>query len=188
MMIALRDIRPEDRDKIRSWRNLPEISQYMYTDHFITPEEHESWFQNLHKDPMRRYWIITDHQMDFGLVYLYNIDDHRRSCYWGFYIANPDGRGRGVGSFAEYSVLQYVFDKMGFNRLCCEVLVPNQSVIQLHKRFGFVQEGYFRQHIFKGGKPMDVVFLAILNQEWESKKADIEANLGERGILVTMGG
>jgi RimJ/RimL family protein N-acetyltransferase len=58
-MITLRDVRPEDADKLRTWRNLPQISKYMYKDHYITAEEHEAWFCSALTDSTRWYWIIS---------------------------------------------------------------------------------------------------------------------------------
>ncbi len=38
-MTSFRDLIPADKETIRSWRNLPEIRKYMYTDHVIAPED-----------------------------------------------------------------------------------------------------------------------------------------------------
>lgn len=182
-MIALRDIRPEDKQMIYGWRNLPEVAQYMYTDHHITLQEHERWFQSIQNDTTCRYWIITCDQEEVGLVNLYAIDDMSRRCYWAFYVASPNVRGKGVGSVTEYSILRYVFDVLHFNRLCCEVVSSNEPVINIHKNFGFVQEGYFRQHVIKGGRPMDVVSLAMLREEWLAKRQKIEEGMRRKGLL-----
>lgn len=58
-MMKLRDVCREDAEMLRTWRNLPEISRYMYTDHFITAKEHEAWFRRALSAPARRYWIIN---------------------------------------------------------------------------------------------------------------------------------
>jgi UDP-4-amino-4,6-dideoxy-N-acetyl-beta-L-altrosamine N-acetyltransferase len=182
-MITLRDIQPEDKDKIRQWRNLPEVSKYMYTDHYITPEEHERWFRWILEDPTCRYWIIVCDGQDVGLVNIYSLDQRNRRCYWAFYVASPDVRGKGVGSFVEYSVLHYVFDELRLNKLCCEVLASNEAVTNMHKGFGFRQEGLFREHVVKSGVPTDIVCLAMLRHEWESLKPDIEGRLRQKGLL-----
>jgi RimJ/RimL family protein N-acetyltransferase len=54
------------------------------------------------------------------------------------------------------------------NRLQCEVFLENESVWQLHQKFGFKQEGLFRQYIFKEGKYKDIVYLAMLREEYLS--------------------
>ena len=72
---------------------------------------------------------------------------------------------------------------MKFNRICCEVLASNQGVIEMHRKLGFVKEGYFRQNAIIGGCPTDVVSLAILREEWERKKSEIIFSLREKGLL-----
>ena len=151
-MVSLRDVTPEDKQTLRNWRNMPDVAKYLYNDHHITPEEHDQWFQGVSLDPTRRYWIITCDDEDVGVVYLYDVDHKNKRCYWAFYIASPNVRGKGVGSFVEYSILKHVFDDMQMNKLCAEVLAFNEPVTNMHKGFGFKEQGYFPQHIFKGGK------------------------------------
>lgn len=182
-MTSLRDTRPDDMDKIREWRNLPKVADYMYTDHVITPEEHAVWFSRILKDPSYKYWIIVCDGEDVGLANLYAIDQLNRRCYWAFYVVSPNVRGKGVGSFVEYSVLNYVFDELKLEKLCCEVLAFNAGVVEMHRRFGFAQEGLFRKHIFKRGEFQDVVCLAILKEEWETLRPQQEQKLRTKGIL-----
>ena len=182
-MITLRDIQPEDKEKVRQWRNLPEVAKYMYTDHYITPEEHEKWFQRIMQDPTCHYWIIVCDGQDVGVANIYGVDQRHQRCYWAFYVASPDVRGKGVGSMVEYLVLRYVFDELGLNKLCCEVLAFNEAVISMHKSFGFQVEGVFRQHVIKGGVPTDIVCLAMLRSEWVLLKPAIEERLRQKGLL-----
>lgn len=183
-MNALRAIKPEDKEMVYRWRNLAEVAKYMYTDHRITTEEHEKWFLRILQDQTCRYWIIVCDGKDVGLANIYNLDQQNRRCYWAFYVASPDVRGKGVGSFVEYSVLHYVFDELHLNKLCCEVLAFNEAVTNMHKSFGFKQEGLFREHVIKEGQRLDVVCLAILHQEWQSIKPEIESRLRQKGVLA----
>lgn len=182
-MTSLRDVRPEDRDMIREWRNMPKVSDYMYTDHVITPEEHATWFAKVLDNPSYKYWIIVCDGEDVGLVNLYNIDQKNRRCYWAFYVISPNVRGKGVGSYAEFAVLNYVFDELKLEKLCCEVLGFNAGVVEMHRKFGFQQEGLFRKHIMKRGEFNDVVCLAILREEWEALRPQMEQKLKAKGVL-----
>jgi UDP-4-amino-4,6-dideoxy-N-acetyl-beta-L-altrosamine N-acetyltransferase len=182
-MIGLRDLWPEDKAMLLRWRNLPEVSRYMYTDHVITVEEHDRWFQGIPSDPTRRYWIITLKDEPVGLVNLYQIDSQNKRCYWAFYVAGENARGKGVGSFVEYTVLRTVFSELQLNKLCCEVLAVNTAVINMHRYFGFSEEGRLRQHIIKDGKLYEVVSMAILRKEWELHRPVVEERLRRSGIL-----
>jgi UDP-4-amino-4,6-dideoxy-N-acetyl-beta-L-altrosamine N-acetyltransferase len=168
--ISLRDLGPGDRDKIREWRNLPQVADYMYTDHGITMEEHAAWFSRVLQDPSCRYWIVVCDGEDVGLANLYAIDRSHRRCYWAFYLASSSARSKGVALQVECMVLNYVFDDLKLEKLCCEVLSFNRGVIEIHRRFGFVQEGLFRKHIYKRGEFHDVICLALLKEEWARRR------------------
>lgn len=189
-MIVLRDVRPDDKEMIRRWRNSPEVARYMYNDHHISAEEHDKWFQGIFDDPKRIFWIISHNDKDVGLASLYDIDRGNGRCYWAFYLAEVADRTRGLGGFVEYAVMERVFGDLGLNRLCCEVLAENRAVLEMHKRFGFAQEGCYRQHVYKGGKPVDVILMAILRDEWLGTRSrvgmqlnKIEGQIRKRGYL-----
>jgi UDP-4-amino-4,6-dideoxy-N-acetyl-beta-L-altrosamine N-acetyltransferase len=182
-MITLRDVAPDDKDMLRGWRNKPEVSKYLYNDHLISQEEHNRWFQGIAVDPTRRYWIINCDDKDVGVVYLYDLDYKNKRCYWAFYVADPDTRGKGIGSFVEYSVLKHVFDNLEMEKLCAEVLAFNEPVTNMHKSFGFVEEGRFRNHIRKGDRQEDIVCVAMLRDEWQTNKPAIEEKLRKKGII-----
>ena len=57
-MVELREIEFKDKEKVREWRNNPEISKYMYSDINITADEHNKWFNRIINDKTKKYWII----------------------------------------------------------------------------------------------------------------------------------
>jgi UDP-4-amino-4,6-dideoxy-N-acetyl-beta-L-altrosamine N-acetyltransferase len=164
-------------EMIRLWRNLPKVADYMFTDHVIGPKEHAAWFSRILKDPTCKYWIIVCNGEDVGVANLYEIDPVNRRCSWAFYVASPNVRGKNVGARAEYAVLNYVFEELKFEKLCCPVLSFNRGVLLMHRRFGFVQEGVLRKHIWKRGAFHDVVCLAILKEEWDAMRPRFEQML-----------
>lgn len=182
-MMQLREMLEQDREMLLRWRNLPQVSDHMYSDHTITEEEHERWFASVREDSSRRYWIIMLDDEPVGLVNLVDINDEARRCHWAFYLSSDATRGRGVGSWVEYQVLKIVFDVLGLNKLCAEVLVSNAAVISMHEGFGFRREATYREHVWRNGLPVDVVGLGMLRSDWELCRPAIEARLRRKGLL-----
>lgn len=180
-VVELRTLRPEDRDRLLAWRNAPEVSAYMYSDHEISPEEHARWFDGLGGDPRRAYWIIEMDAGPVGLANLYDIDRTHRRCAWAYYLAEPQVRGRGVGSFVEYVMIEKVFADFGLDKLWCEVLASNEAVWKLHERFGFRQEARLRQHVIKSGQPQDVIGLGLVKSDWLDRRAAMREQLSAKG-------
>ena len=97
---------------------------------------------------------------------------------------DPSVRGRGVGAYVEYFVIEHVFGELGLNKLCCEVLVDNEAVWKMHEAFGFTREALFREHIWKDGEATDVVALGLLAGDWAKIREASRERLAGRGFPV----
>jgi UDP-4-amino-4,6-dideoxy-N-acetyl-beta-L-altrosamine N-acetyltransferase len=167
--IKLRKLSQSDLETVRNWRNSPEVSSYMYNDHYISEEQQQKWFENINLNTST-YWVIEYQDKPLGLASINNIDHTLQSCYWAFYLGDTSVRGAGIGAKVEYNVLEYVFSDLKLNKLRCEVFVSNDKVIKMHEKFGFRREAYYREHCIKGKEKLDVVGLAILKSEWDQIK------------------
>jgi UDP-4-amino-4,6-dideoxy-N-acetyl-beta-L-altrosamine N-acetyltransferase len=155
-----------DSGRLLAWRNSPDVSAHMYTDHFISPPEHDRWFAGALAATDRAYWIIEDDGAPVGMVNLAGIDPVRRRCEWAYYLGEASVRGRGVGAAVEFLMLEHVFAGLGLHKLWCEVLIENEAVWKLHLSFGFVREALYRDHVWKDGRFQDVVGLGLLAEDW----------------------
>lgn len=177
MDIQLLPLQHADIKLVRTWRNSPEVAQYMYTDEPISHEQQEAWFEKVKTDPSSQYWLIQYSDQKIGLASLTGISYALSSCYWAFYLGDTSIRGAGIGSKVEFNVLEHVFNELHLNKLRCEVYVFNDKVISMHEKFGFRREAYYRQHARKNGKWQDVVGLAMLREEWEQSRELMRAKI-----------
>lgn len=180
--VALRPLQPDDSPTLYRWRNSSEVARWMYTDHRIGEEEHARWFAGAAADPGRVYRVIEADGRPVGLVNLYDVDQRRRCCSWAYYLGEGAARGRGLGAFVEYVVIEHVFGAMGFHKLWCEVLIDNEPVWRLHESFGFSREAMFRDHVLKAGSWTDVVGLGLLRDDWLSLRQSCRSRLERRGF------
>lgn len=165
--ISLKTLESSDLEMVRNWRNLPEVSQYMYTDQYISEQDQINWFNRIKDNPTCKYWIIQYEQRSLGLVSITEISQTYDSCFWAFYLGDSSVRGAGIGAKVEYNILEFVFNELNLNKLRCEVLVSNEKVIKMHEKFGFRKEAYYRDHVQKHGVHYDVIGLAMLKRDWE---------------------
>lgn len=182
-MMGLRDLRPEDKEKIRFWRNDTEVARWSLTNHQISPAEHEKWFGSLADNPRVRYWMVTIDGEDVGVVNLFDIDKKNSRCFWSFYIGNSSIRGKGVGTCVHYFILCYVFEVLRLHKLCSEVLATNHRIIHMQEQFGFRQEGCLREQVLKDGEYVDVICWGMLHDEWKQIKPAVQVWLREKGLM-----
>ncbi|MGZ3273117.1 MAG: UDP-4-amino-4,6-dideoxy-N-acetyl-beta-L-altrosamine N-acetyltransferase [Caulobacteraceae bacterium] len=182
--VDLRPLEPADSDRLYAWRNSPEVSAFMYSDHPITPNEHAGWFAGIAGDPKREYWMIVVDGAPAGPANFADIDRAQGRASWAYYLADPSVRGKGVGAYVEFRMIERAFNELGLRKLWCEVLVTNEPVWKLHQKFGFRQEALLRAHVVKGGQPIDVMGLGLLAEEWAAVRPGMVERLTRLGYEV----
>jgi diamine N-acetyltransferase len=178
--IILRAIEETDLPLMASWRSKPEIYEYFYEYLPISTRQQKNWYERQLSDSSEINLIVAQPSGEaIGTVSIYHIDRRSRKAEWGrLLIGNADWRSGGIGSEIEALVLEYCFEHLNLHKLYCEVVSENESVVALHKKFGFSVDGILRQHAFKNGQYIDVVSLSILESEYFAER--------ESGRLATL--
>ena len=167
-MIRLRKITKNDLEKIRKWRMHPEVSKYMVSNNTITSEDQIRWFNNIKNDKSCNYWIIQYNLEDIGLISISDVNFNDKNCTWGYYIADLNMRGKGIGKNLECSLHDYVFNELNLHKLYGDVVEGNQIMLGMHKRFGYKIEGIFRDQIRRDNKYINIIKVGLLKDEWNS--------------------
>ena len=173
----LRDIKDAEIDLMRVWRNEPATRVNMYTQHEISTNEHATWWAKTRIKENDKYFMYEIDGIPSGISAFTGIDHHSETSAWAFY-ASPTAP-RGTGSKMEYLMLQYAFEKLKLQKLYCEVLAFNASVIKLHQKFGFKIEGIFRNQYKAPTGFVDIYRLGILSSEWQEIHPIMHAKLAE---------
>ncbi|MCG9790049.1 UDP-4-amino-4,6-dideoxy-N-acetyl-beta-L-altrosamine N-acetyltransferase [Vibrio mediterranei] len=165
----------DDLENILEWRNDPNIRSNMYTSHEISWEEHLAWFERLKEDSTKQYFVVKIAGESVGVVGFSEINVVKGIATWAFY-ASPQAP-RGTGSLMEYFALEHAFSELNLHKLRCEVLGFNKTVVKLHKKFGFKEEGVLRSAFHDGDTYYDIVHLGIFASEWNDIRENMKAKL-----------
>src|SRR4051812_38169189 len=94
-MISVRPMNAGDRELLRLWRSAPEVARYMFQGGSISTASHDTWFRAI---PQHSRWIAEYDQVAVATLNLADVDPEHRTSNWGFYVADPNYRRRGIGS------------------------------------------------------------------------------------------
>ncbi len=142
----LRPATDADRERVRVWRNHPDVRAVSLTQHEIGPAEHAAWWEKVHTDPARRVLIYERAGIPAGVVSLWDIDWDAGSLWWGYYLDNVGLTERGELLPAwiqiQREAVKYV-DAMrdrdrSIDTMEAEVLDANEGVRSFNTRMGFV--------------------------------------------------
>ena len=161
---SIRPLSAEDLPEVITWRNHPDVRRYMFTQHEISLEEHQSWFARVSQDSARRLLIVENAHEPIGFVQLSNVCPGGVAD-WGFY-ARPDapkGSGRKIG----WAALRYAFGELGLHKVCGQAIDSNKASMAFHKKLGFKQEGALRDQQRIEGVYHTLICFGLLAHEWQ---------------------
>lgn len=167
----LRPIQEHELEMMLEWRNAPDVRKNMYNTDIILLEDHLKWWEQIQQDDSIHYFFYEYENIPQGVVCFVGIDNLNHQAMWGFYVSS--NALRGTGSRMEVLALDYAFNDLNLHKLSCEVLDYNATVVKFHKKFGFVEEGFFREHHVYQGKYFGIHRLAIMRDNWLQLKDNI---------------
>ena len=130
-------VNDEIKEKVRQWRNKEEIRKHMLNQHIITKEEHLNWIESLKNRDDWKFWVVFIDEIPIGSVYLQNIDFKNLTSEWGFYIGEDDFKGKGLGKYILFKLLEFYFEEMKFEVLFTKVLSDNIAALNIYRKFKF---------------------------------------------------
>lgn len=136
--IALKPLQESDLEKVRAWRNSPEIAELMLDQTYITEEMQQKWFKGLQTDSSRAYWVAWFKDEPIGVASLVNIDLAAGTAEPGMYIYPEKYRGNIVPFCMAFALNDYVFEELKLTSLIAEVFSDNQAAMRFNEKCGYI--------------------------------------------------
>lgn len=109
--------------------------------------------------------IETLEKLPIGSVGLWFSKKDKFALY-GIEIGNKNDWGKGYGTDATKTILNYAFQKLKLHRVELNVYEYNTRAIRLYKKLGFKIEGTRRDRCFYKGKFYNEISMSMLRNEW----------------------
>lgn len=141
-LYSIRPVTQDDKDIVLCWRNHPDVRAMMLSSEVISPEIHDSWWNNTLKNPERQILIFERENKPLGVITIYAWNSQEKTAWWGFYLnssALSNNEKITVWLALEQAVIAYAENTLSIYELYCESLRKNILVWQLHKRCGFIE-------------------------------------------------
>ena len=112
-------------------------------------------------------WVIeTVGGQAVGTLRLLEIDSHQGRAELAISIGDSGYWSRGLGTDAIRQSLRYAFEDIGLRRVDLITDADNDRGLRCYEKCGFVREGLLRARRLRYGKPVDMVAMGILREEW----------------------
>src|SRR3990172_6777737 len=132
-----------------------------------TLELEREWHEQRLRNPSWAEWRIeTADGRPIGVVRLRGIAEAQGRAEMGVYIGETDSWSRGFGTDAIRRVLRYAFGELGLRRVWLITDADNARGIRCYQKCGFALEGVLRGHRLRYGRPLDMLAMGVLREEF----------------------
>jgi RimJ/RimL family protein N-acetyltransferase len=137
----------------------------------LSVEGAETWFEEMQAKQGREQvhlGIFTLEGQLVGDIQLTHIDWRNRSVRLGVGIARRADRGKGYGTDAVRTLLDYAFAELDLVRVTARTMVNNIAARRVLESCGFTHEGTERQAVCRSGRRWDILTYGLLVSEHEA--------------------
>ncbi len=171
--LILRRFTEEDASDMFVWASNPQVVKYLsYYPHEnikVSEDILKAWIR-AYKNPTEYNWAIEYNGIVIGNISVVSQDNECYSCHLGWQIDVPYWN-KGIMTEAASAVVDYLFDKVGYDRIASGHDTRNIASGRVMKKIGMKLEGTFRRYIYqKDGSIGDKNYWAIIKSDWENRK------------------
>ncbi len=169
--IYLRALELNDYKISTTWRKDKALWTKLGGTHYYVSEAYEKqWVEQKILQPKSNEIVLAiclkENDEYIGNVYLTDIDWINRNAQFHVFIGQESSRGKGIGTEATNSMLEYAFKERNLHRVFIYCLADNAEVIHMNEKCGLVREGILRQSVYRGGVYKDLLMMSILKKEY----------------------
>jgi ribosomal-protein-alanine N-acetyltransferase len=170
LRLRLRQIKPADVESLFALRSDREVLTYLDRAPAASLEEVGELIQRIQDDWVNNVsinWAISlPGQEDLiGTIGFWKIDKAHHRAEIG-YMLLPAYHRQGLMQEAMRAVLAYGFRQMKTHSVEANVNPNNMASIRLLRKFGFVQEAYFKENYYYAGTFVDSAIYSLLVSKW----------------------
>lgn len=176
--LLLRPLTLDDFDSMRNLTRDPGMWTY-FTSDLSKPGELKIWLNRAVSDiqgKKRLAFSIIDQKTSglIGSTSLGNISAKDKRIEIGWTWISKPYQGKGYNESSKYLLLQYCFEKCGFERVEFKTDVLHKAARKALAKMEITEEGILRSHtLMIGNRRRDTIFYAVLKEEWPAVKSKL---------------
>lgn len=127
-------------------------------------EWHDGYFDLNSPEKGQCFWIIVNGRK-IGQVNYNKIDLQNKKVEMDIIIGAQENMGKGYGSDSLRTLMKYLFEKLGVNKVWIEARGNNPRAIRAYEKAGFKKEGLLREENYFEENFVDCVRFGVLRRE-----------------------
>jgi RimJ/RimL family protein N-acetyltransferase len=166
--VGLRPVLEEDLALLGRWHNDALMCATFYPLFLMSESALRNWHRDLLTSPNRMRFMIQrlGDRLTVGIVGLEHIDYRNQEAELAGLVVAPEERRHGWATKGVQTLSCYAFDDLNLHRLYVRIYGSNHAAQRVFEKAGFQCEGVARQAVFHDFCYEDVIYMAVLREEW----------------------
>ena len=163
----IRKLEIKDAPLMLEWMHDSNVVEFFGVDFSSkTLNDAEQFILNSFTEDNQNFAIVDEFDEYQGTISLKNIDYKNMNAEYAISIRSS-AMGKGFSKDATDKLLTYAFERLNLNRVYLCVASDNIRAIKFYKKYGFIYEGKFTNHIRRNDNFVDLEWYYILKKEGE---------------------
>jgi RimJ/RimL family protein N-acetyltransferase len=168
--VFLRPVEKSDATLIHRWRSDADVavlaSIAMPMSLAQVEQRAERSAENIGDERYDFVICLLDDERPIGVGMLFDLDRLNGSAELGIFIGEKAEWGKGYGTDAVNSLVDFGFGSLRLERIWLEVWTENPRAQRSYEKSGFVLEATLRHDRYEGGRFTDGHVMSIVRDEW----------------------
>jgi RimJ/RimL family protein N-acetyltransferase len=165
--VTLRPVSEKDIPLFLRWFNDPEVRQFVTTIFPVTEKSEQEWVESLGKKSDKDVVLVIEVKgRPIGTMGLHRINWQDRTATTGAVIGEKSFWGKGYGTDAKMTLLNYAFNTLNLRKIISMTLGFNGRSKRYSEKCGYREEARLKAQHFKNGQYWDEIILALFKEEW----------------------
>lgn len=134
--ITLREVRENDLELLRTWRNSEEISKHMLSREYISEEMQLAWYKAF-KERGDINFVICFEGRDIGFFGLKVVDKDKNIYNPGIYFSEAEGQNSFVPYLVHFCFIEYIYNINPDIVLVTQILRVNKRALRFALSCGY---------------------------------------------------
>ena len=148
------------------WLNDPKVYQFLETGGDYTMSKLKNYLSEICKNPQIFFWGIhkKENGKHIGNIKIDPINTKHGYGEYGILMGDKIEWGKGYAFEASMTVIDFSFNILRLRKMCLGVVNENYPAMNLYNKLGFKVEGVYKNHGIYNGKYLDIIRMALFNQ------------------------
>jgi len=103
-----------------------------------------------------------------GVMSLLKVDRRHKNAELGYWVAKKHWN-KGIATEAASRVMEFGFQMLNLERIFAKCFHNNEASRRVMEKIGMKYEGKFRHEVFKEDRYIDLIYFAIIKEDWEER-------------------